>query len=197
VSVHRERDPRAPLRLFIALRLSAAAATALGEVAAELRAALGARGARASWARPTGYHVTLAFLGSSPPEAVLTLRDRIAPALVGVRRFELVTAGLGCFPDAARARVLWVGVDDADGRVADLAARVERESRALGYRLEQRRFHAHVTLARLRRPSDLAWVLSEGAERLRSSTSVGALELLDSSEINSFSGYRTVATWPF
>lgn len=184
------------LRLFVGLRLATPAAAALGEVAAGARRALGERGIAASWAAPAGYHVTLAFLGWTRAETVEPLRDRLTRALAGQAAFALRTAGMGCFPGHAKAQVLWVGVDDREQKVAGLAARVSRAVGELGFPLERRAYHPHVTLARIRRPSDLSELVRTPSERLRSETWVDRVVLFDASRRTGNSAYEAAVEWP-
>jgi 2'-5' RNA ligase len=187
-------DPGA-LRLFIGLRLSLDAAAAIADVAAGLRRSMIERGLQASWAAPAGLHVTLAFLGATRPEAALAVVDRVGAALAGARGLALRTAGLGCFPSTAKASVLWVGVEDPDRRLADLAARVAGASHALGFKLDRRPFHPHVTLARMRAPTDLREVVATPPERLRSETWLHSVALLESIRTSSSSEYSVRAEW--
>lgn len=73
-------------------------------------------------------------------------------AVVGLAPFDLALRGLGAFPSAPRARVLWAGVTLGAEPLTELAGRVERELAALGFPPEHRAFSAHVTVARIREP---------------------------------------------
>ncbi len=64
--------------------------------------------------------------------------------------FSLRLTGLGAFPRPGAATVLWVGVEDATGAVERLAAQCEQAARDVGFEPEERPFHPHVTLARIR-----------------------------------------------
>jgi 2'-5' RNA ligase len=63
-------------------------------------------------------------------------------------------AGLGAFPNARRARVLWAGLDDADGRLVRLASSLDEALRR-EFAPEKRAFTPHLTLARFEPPSVL------------------------------------------
>lgn len=98
------------------------------------------------WTDPAGWHVTLAFMGSMDPDAVPRLSDALADAVRDVPAFRLGAGGLGTFPRPAAARVLWYGLADDDGRLADLSTRVrDAVGEANG---DEDRFRAHLTLAR-------------------------------------------------
>ncbi len=99
------------------------------------------------WTDPGGWHITLAFLGSMPAAQVGPMEATLAPAVTRLPRFELAGGGLGAFPSANRARVLWYGLTDPGRRLAELARLVRR-----GLALEEDRtqFRPHLTLARSR-----------------------------------------------
>ena len=101
---------------------------------------------RARWTRDRQYHLTLRFLGEVQGPAVELLHD----LLRGVRSapFELKLVGTGHFPPRGQPRVLWAGVAP-EPRLDDLQRRVEKAVRRAGLPADDRRFSAHVTLARL------------------------------------------------
>lgn len=135
------------LRLFVAVDLPDAARAA---VAAEM-AALAEVGADVRWVRPEQLHVTLKFVGDTPPEDVDPLREalRDVPTAGALR---LSVRGLGRFPAAGRGapRVFWAGFDgDVDGLVT-LARAVEDACAECGVERERRSFTPHLTLGRVR-----------------------------------------------
>jgi len=95
------------------------------------------------------WHVTLRFLGT----VTEVRRDRLLATLdedIDGAPFTVRLTGLGAFPKPSRATVLWVGVDDPTGGLERLAGRCEEAARAVGLEPEERPFHPHVTLARIR-----------------------------------------------
>jgi 2'-5' RNA ligase len=146
--LHRPEHPR----LFVAVPLPAPARDEIAALAGRVRAA--ADGVRARWVAFEGLHLTLRFLGPTPPEALPDLRAALASAAAQLHPFEIALAGGGAFPSTARPRALWVGVMDGSDRLASLAEilasdpRVARnlpEDRDAGGR---RPFSPHLTLAR-------------------------------------------------
>ena len=104
----------------------------------------------ARWLRREAMHLTLAFIG----DVHAFEENRVDEALRTVHGepLSLRLKGVGHFPPRGRPRVLWAGLADNEG-LAQLQERVVRSLRAAGFRIEKRRFHPHVTLARLRGPS--------------------------------------------
>lgn len=136
------------LRLFIAAELPAATRDALAATIETIRRADSERIMR--WVRPEGIHVTLKFLGATPPERVGAIRDAIARAVDGCAPFSLRPEGIGSFGGRRNMRVAWIGVGGQRDALAALAARVEAEVAPLGFPAEQRAFNPHLTLGRVR-----------------------------------------------
>lgn len=113
------------------------------------------------WTDPAAWHVTLAFLGGIEVATVVAVASTLNQVARAARATMLRTGGLGAFPSAGRARVVWYRVDDPDGELAELATVV---SSALGLEPVDR-FRPHVTLARAKRePVSLrAWLESAAA----------------------------------
>jgi 2'-5' RNA ligase len=103
----------------------------------------------ARFSAPSGWHLTLAFLGQVRAEFgsdVVAVGETAAAA--SPRRLTLNLDGAGGFPRSDRARVLWAGIGgDLDG-LNVLATALADACRDAGLRTEDRAFHAHLTLAR-------------------------------------------------
>jgi len=134
-------------RLFIAIDLSAAVRRWLGEARSVLEPRVPLRSVR--WTDLDGMHVTLKFLGEIPAGRIEGIRAVMDKAAQGIRPFPLAVEGLGCFPDAARPRVIWAGVR-SEPRLLDLQQRLETGLENLGFSRERRAFSPHLTLGRVR-----------------------------------------------
>lgn len=103
---------------------------------------------------PQNWHLTIRFLGSTEPEE----RDRVLGALDDEELtlpFVLGFAGLGAFPRPGSATVLWLGVGRGADELGELAEVCERAARRAGLPPEERPFHPHLTLARVRPKQDV------------------------------------------
>lgn len=65
------------------------------------------------------------------------------------------------FPDAKHARVLWIGVKTGLEEVKNLFNILEKELSNLGIRKEDREFHPHLTLGRVRSNKNLEKLISD------------------------------------
>lgn len=169
------RNPPPPssatLRLFWGLRLDAPAAAGLGRWREGAEPLL--PGAR--WTHPGDLHLTLAFLGGRSAGEVAAILAAGAAAAAGARPIRLQGTGLGAFPSATRARILWLGWAANPG-LATLAARLRAAMAPFGCRSESGPWVPHATLARFKSPTRLPplppapaveWA-AEGLELLRS-----------------------------
>lgn len=102
------------------------------------------------WTGPDQWHLTLQFLG---PVADLEAVEAAARgALAPLAPVELRLGGGGAFPSPRRASVLWIGVVEGAEALGRVAVALGEALAPLGHPPDDRRFHPHLTLARLRRP---------------------------------------------
>jgi len=103
---------------------------------------------------PQNWHLTLRFLGPTEEQQ----RDRVLAFLdqhMLTLPFVMGFAGLGAFSRPARATVLWLGVSRGTEELAELAAICEEAAQAAGLAADDRPFHPHVTVSRIRPKQDV------------------------------------------
>lgn len=184
-------------RLFVGVRVSVATANALAHCAEQLARRARDANIDLKWVAPANYHVTVKFLGWAQPEIVEALDDRLAAAVAGLAPFKLRTARLGAFPSLDKASVLWAGVDEPSGALAELAARVEAATAGLGFAADPRPFHAHVTLGRTRETRSLKDVVLPMSEQMFSDTRIEGVTLFESETKSSGSVYTEISKTGF
>jgi RNA 2',3'-cyclic 3'-phosphodiesterase len=101
------------------------------------------------WVREEGLHLTLKFFGEVAPERLEVIEEAVRFAARGTGPLALRMDRLGAFPSAARARVLWLGIDGPPA-LELLQDRLERGGEAIGFPPEGTPFRPHVTLGRVR-----------------------------------------------
>ncbi len=131
------------LRTFVAIELVDPARAALSDYLATLRPTPGV-----AWTRAENLHLTLKFLGNVPTARIDELTARLREATAAAAAFTMTVAGVGAFPNVARPRILWVGCKAPS--LPALAAAVDAACVRCGCAAEERPFHPHVTLGRVR-----------------------------------------------
>jgi 2'-5' RNA ligase len=138
------------IRAFIAIDIPDDVRAAIDAAQARLKRAH--VGVKVSWTKIANIHLTLQFLGYVEAPAI----EKVGTALQAVAErhepFDVPVRGAGAFPDDHRPRVLWVGCDDAAGRLKALAQAVQAATQPLGFEPERREFSAHLTLGRVKLP---------------------------------------------
>lgn len=105
-----------------------------------------------SWARESNIHLTIKFLGEILESSVERVSLAASRAIAGITPFNIEVGGTGAFPKRGPPKVLWIGVGDLCGQLEQLHKQLERECARAGFPKDERPFHPHLTVARLRRP---------------------------------------------
>lgn len=191
-------SPADELRLFVAIELPNDVLSALEASQALLRSkGLGAL----RWVRPEGIHLTLKFLGETPPSRVEEISSAVKAATSGHAPHSLLLGRLGTFGGRYNPRVLWVDVGGDVETTTALQRSIDDALAAMGFAKETRVFSPHLTLARVRPETarDVAGVLAEALDS--TSPPVGEIDVRKLSLMQSTLGsggavYRQVEAFP-
>lgn len=137
-------------RVFCAIDLATRARARLIRQISRLREAV--PHAQARWSREENLHLTLKFLGDVQTARLGSLSNATARAVADFSPFQVTLQETGVFPKQGPPRVLWIGVRDESGKLAELHTRLEEACAKEGFAKEERPFHPHLTIARLRKP---------------------------------------------
>lgn len=137
--------PDALVRSFVALPCP----PELVSVIAAERAAWRSTGADVRWVDPGSIHLTLRFLGNAGPLRLGRLDRALERTTAAAPPILLRAGATGAFPSWERPRVLWLGLV-GEGPLGRLAEAIEADARAAGFDPEERPFHPHLTLGRVR-----------------------------------------------
>jgi len=107
------------------------------------------------WDSPDKFHITLKFLGNVPPDTIAELSDALTPLVSTVHSFKLVYDLLGAFPDLHHPRVIWVAARSNES-LSLLHREVELLCDRFKFEREERMFHPHITLGRVRGSGNLS-----------------------------------------
>jgi 2'-5' RNA ligase len=181
-------------RLFVAIDTP----REVKEAMTGLRDHLKRSGADVRWESSEKLHITLKFIGDTPQN----LLPDFVPLLEGVaanrQPFGISYFGIGCFPHRQDPRVVWVGVEDPTGGLATMQRAIEAGCISLGFPAEQKGFHAHVTLGRVKSRRNLGSLLAtmESATFEGRQATVSALLLLKSELKPGGSEYTILKQFP-
>ena len=149
----------AMMRTFIAIELDQELQAALRRLQQHIREQVAPRSVR--WVRPEGVHLTLKFLGDTPVDKLEEVKAAMTRAAASLAPFSYTVAGVGCFPNIRRPRVVWAGVQEPTGALVTLRDAVEACVAPLGFPTEKRPFRPHLTLGRVQR-----WASSSEAREI-------------------------------
>jgi 2'-5' RNA ligase len=143
----------ARLRTFIAVDIG----KPIRDRAVALQEKLAQTSSAVKWVEPENLHVTLLFLGEVDDREVPTICRVVAEQTQRHPAFSLSIERVGCFPNARRPRILWIGVGQGTQELCALHDGLEPPLLDLGcYRREERKYTPHITLGRVKseRPAD-------------------------------------------
>ncbi|MEX2203852.1 MAG: RNA 2',3'-cyclic phosphodiesterase [Actinomycetota bacterium] len=183
------RPEAKPLRLLVAFDVPPAVRDAAESSVAPWRE----RFPRAKWVPKQNQHVTLKFLGATWPRLVPWVHGTVAAVAREHAPVPTRVLGLGAFPNAHRARVLWVGLDDGKAALARIAASLD-EGLSREFAPEKRGFTPHLTIARFDPPVALEGLAD--AEMVSEPFDVGRIVLFRSHLRRPAPLYDALATFP-
>ena len=102
------------------------------------------------WTPTTQIHLTLRFFGNVLRTRTGELFEVLRMAAQGSAPLALSVRGLGCFPSWQRPSVIWMGIEGDIEPLAKLQAQIERHTGDFGSHSEDRAFHPHLTIGRVR-----------------------------------------------
>ena len=105
---------------------------------------------RVSWTKPHTVHLSLKFLGNTDIESVKLIGEALSESLRGIQPFELEIEKTGVF-GGKRPRVMWIGLKD-NKILTQVNARIESAVGKFGYPKEERKYHPHLTIGRVKDP---------------------------------------------
>jgi 2'-5' RNA ligase len=134
------------LRSFIAIEIPSGIQSAIARGVDSLKNSLPKSLIR--WVAPENVHLTLKFLGDVSPTNLQHLAEVLKGEAASLETFFLSVGGIGAFPNARRARVIWIGLENPPA-LQELQRGLEAATAKLGYSVDDRPFSPHVTLGRV------------------------------------------------
>lgn len=95
-------------------------------------------------------HLTLDFLGDVADEMLNDVCRAAAAVAATAEPFDFAIRRVCCMPPHGQPRIIWAEADDEAGQLAELQQDLTDAMSALGFRPDHRKYHPHVTIARVR-----------------------------------------------
>jgi 2'-5' RNA ligase len=102
------------------------------------------------WVGEDQCHLTLVFLGDVAVERLPLLTTQLRQVCAGHKSMTLRSGPLGAFPSLRRASVIWLGINNGASELIALQGKIQQAVSEWGGRTEERAFHPHLTLARIK-----------------------------------------------
>ena len=101
-----------------------------------------------TWVHQQDYHITLAFLGHvEEKEQLRLLSERVKEIAASIPSFDLTLKGLDVFGRQDSPRIFWAGIENSSP-LHYLQKQVFHACNDVGFILDSKPFHPHITLAR-------------------------------------------------
>ena len=134
------------VRTFIALETPENLRHQIRMLQSQLR---GISGARISWVRSEGIHLTLKFLGDVERTELIGIEKALTDVAGGHSPVDLTSTMFGGFPNLRRPRVLWLGLDGGE-QLINLQKDIDSSLTDFGFEREGKRYHPHLTIGRVK-----------------------------------------------
>jgi len=134
------------IRTFIAFDTPERIKKKMSEIQTELKKS----NADIKWEDGNKFHTTIKFLGDVDETILPQIIGVTEQAIAGIKRFDVAYSSLGCFPNKRRPRVIWIGCENAGGTVNKLKGLLDQSLQPVGFEVDDRAFHPHITLGRVR-----------------------------------------------
>jgi 2'-5' RNA ligase len=113
---------------------------------------------------PQNIHITIRFLGNITPNTAEKIFEEMKK--VQFVPFDVQLQGVGAFPSAKYARVVWAGITQGADQLRNIFSQMEPRLHSLGFAPDPKGFSPHLTIARVRsarNKAELARFLDEKA----------------------------------
>ncbi len=134
------------MRIFIAIDTPESIKQEIETIQQKLKSA----GADVRWESQNKFHITIKFLGDTKEELLPKIYEIIKNISTKIYTFPLIYRNLGCFPNKRQPRVIWIGCEDVTSSLTKLKMELDVNLKSLGFEIEDREFHPHITLGRVK-----------------------------------------------
>jgi len=117
--------------------------------------------AQIKWVEPDHMHLTLKFMGETPHDKLVQIKQSIHQVISVFPSFEIEIKALGMYPNNQRPRVIWLGIN-AENYLILLHNQLDQALKGEGIKSDRRPFSPHLTIGRVRRNADQESIIQIG-----------------------------------
>ena len=103
-----------------------------------------------NWVRPTNIHLTLKFIGETPPQDEPKIIEAVSKVLENQQSFTMDFNRTGIFGARYAPRVLWLGMQQTPQELLNLEEALLTAFDGIGYLRDRQNFVPHLTLGRIK-----------------------------------------------
>jgi RNA 2',3'-cyclic 3'-phosphodiesterase len=105
---------------------------------------------------PENLHITLKFIGYAGDRTAGEIKRITGEAVCGYKSFEYtVKRHLDAFPHTKKASIVFLGIKKGSESLSGIFDSIEERLALYGLEKEKRKFHPHITAARIKKPIDI------------------------------------------
>ena len=97
------------------------------------------------------FHITMQFLGECEDNLAEKITNNFNSINIQRDEIPFTVTGIGVFPDAQRASVIWIGLQTDERIIEPILNSIYEFTSQFGFKKEKRKFIPHLTLARVKR----------------------------------------------
>ncbi|MGD9201326.1 MAG: RNA 2',3'-cyclic phosphodiesterase, partial [Chitinispirillia bacterium] len=110
----------------------------------------------ARWIPKDQMHLTLRFIGECDSQDYDTILSQLSN--IAYKPFSIRLEGVGHFPPRKNPRILWIGIKP-NNDLKKLRTIIDKKLEQIGIPKENKKFHPHITVARLRNNTTPATII--------------------------------------
>ncbi len=109
-----------------------------------------------SWVKTGNIHLTLRFLGNINTAQSIQIQEIISGICLKNEKIKIKLGSLGVFPNFNKPRVLWVAINEGAEKISFINSYLEKDLQKINFPNEEKPFHPHLTLARIKHLESIA-----------------------------------------
>lgn len=182
-------------RLFLAFELPSDIMDSVYRISGEIKG----YPLNVKWIKAGNIHLTIVFLGNIRADHIPIIEDATGNVCSRYGAFGLNLNGIGIFPNRAKPRVIWLGLDGDLERMSYFRNSLQKHLKLFNIKQEKRRFKPHLSLGRFRKGKVnnplLENVLMRYKDTVSSKFILNELHLFKSDLRPTGSEYTKLKTW--